>query len=119
MILVSEVQQLRGPITHPYHTWTSDLNGQLRKAPHIGGPDVHEHDTVNHCDYPLNDFRSYQWRDIIFVNIGGQTAALETNAHNLTERYQKSDQPVYRSEPDSSVSLTANCNLNLAVKNNC
>ena len=66
MILVSEAQQLRGPITCPYHAWACDLNGQIRKTPHIGGPDVHERDTVNHCDYPLNEVCSEQWRDIIF-----------------------------------------------------
>ena len=85
MILVSEAQQLRGPITCPYHAWAYDLNGQLRKTPHIGGPDVHEHETVNHCDYPLNEVRSHQWRDIIFVNIGGQAAAFETYASDLID----------------------------------
>ena len=30
MILVSEAQQLRGPITCPYHAWACSLNGQLR-----------------------------------------------------------------------------------------
>ena len=60
MILVSEAQQLRGPITCPYHAWAYDLNGHLRKTPHIVGPDVHEHHTVNHCDYPLNEVHSHQ-----------------------------------------------------------
>ena len=119
MILVSEAQQLRGPITCPYHAWAYDLNGQLRKTPHIGGPDVHEHDTVNHCDYPLNEVRSYQWRDIIFVNIGGQAAPFKTYASDLIERWQEFDQPVYHSGPDSSFSLTVNCNWKLAVENYC
>lgn len=119
MILVSEAQQLRGPITCPYHAWAYDLNGQLRKTPHIGGPDVHEHDTVNHCDYPLNEVRSHQWRDIIFVNIGGQAAPFETYASDLITRWQEFDQPVYHSGPDSSFSLTVNCNWKLAVENYC
>jgi choline monooxygenase len=58
LISVSEAQQLRGPITYPYHAWACDLNGQLRKTPNIGGPDVHEHDTDNHCDCALNEVRS-------------------------------------------------------------
>ena len=100
MILVSEAQQLRLPITCPYRAWAYDLNGQLRKTPHVGGPDVHEHDTINHCDYTLNEARSSQWLDIIFVNIGGQAAALETHANDLIERWHDFDQAVYHSGPD-------------------
>ena len=100
MILVSEAQQLRGPITCPHHAWAYDLNGQLRKTPHVGGPDVHEHDTINHCDYTLNEVRSSQWLDIIFVNIGGQVAAFETRADDLIERWHEFDQPVFNSGPD-------------------
>jgi choline monooxygenase len=119
MILVSEAQQLRGLITCPFHAWAYDLNGQLLKTPHIGGPDVHHHDTVNHCDYRLNEVRSYQWRDIIFVNIGGQAASFETYACDLIERWQEPDQPVYHSGRDLSFNLTVNRNWKLAVKNCC
>ena len=80
---------------------------------------MHERDTVNHCDYPLNEVRSYQWRDIIFVNIGRQAAEFETYASDLIERWQELNQPVYHSEPDSSFSLTVSCNWKLAVKNYC
>ncbi len=38
MILVSEAQHLRGPITCPYHAWAYDLNGQLRKTPQTTPP---------------------------------------------------------------------------------
>jgi len=119
MILVSDSQQLRGPITCPYHAWAYDLNGQLRKTPHIGGPDVHEHETLNHCDYPLNEVRAHVWRDIIFVNIGGNAPAFEIYASDLVDRWQEFDQPIYHSGADSSFSLTVNCNWKLAVENYC
>ena len=54
MILVDTAKRLRGPITCPYHAWAYDLDGGLRKTPHVGGPDIHTHDSVKHCDYPLN-----------------------------------------------------------------
>ena len=51
MILVEEPQKLRGSITCPYHAWSYDLDGKLRKTPHIGGPDIDTLDSVQHCDY--------------------------------------------------------------------
>ena len=41
MILIDEPQQLRGPITCPYHAWSYDLDGNLLKTPHIGLSLIH------------------------------------------------------------------------------
>ena len=33
-----ETQKLRGPLICPYQAWAYDLDGNLRKTPHVGGP---------------------------------------------------------------------------------
>ena len=119
MILVDSAKQLRGPITCPYHAWAYDLDGALRKTPHVGGPDIHEHDSVKHCDYPLNAVRSHLWHDIIFVNIGGTTAEFTDYAADLIDRWGEFEQPLYHGGADSSFGFTLDCNWKLAVENYC
>ena len=119
MILVDSAKKLRGPITCPYHAWAYDLNGALRKTPHVGGPDIHEHDSVKHCDYPLNAVRSHLWHDIIFVNIGGTAAEFTDYAADLINRWGEFEQPLYHGGADSSFGFTLDCNWKLAVENYC
>ena len=119
MILIDRPQQLRGPITCPYHAWAYDLDGELRRTPHVGGPDINEHESVKHCDFPLVSVRSHVWRDVIFVNVGGKAPAFEDAASTLMERWQEFDQPLYHAGTDSSISFTLDCNWKLAVENYC
>ncbi len=119
MILVDKAQKLRGPITCPYHAWAYDLDGALRKTPHIGGPDIGEHDAVKHCDYPLIAVRSHVWMDVIFVNIGGNAPPFEEEAVDLISRWREFDKPLFHAGADSSFMLAVNCNWKLAVENYC
>ena len=63
-----------------YHAWAYDLDGQLRRTPHVGGPGIDSHESVNHCDLPLISVRAHVWMDVIFVNIGGEAPAFEDAA---------------------------------------
>jgi choline monooxygenase len=119
MILIDEPQQLRGPITCPYHAWSYDLDGTLRKTPHVGGPDIDILDSVQHCDYPLNKVCSHFWNDIVFVNVGGDAPAFETAAAALLARWAEFDQPIYHGGADSSLHIDLACNWKLAVENYC
>ena len=119
MILVDEPRQLRGPITCPYHAWSYDLDGKLRRTPHVGGSGIDTHDSVNPCDLPLISVRSHVWRDVIFVNIGGEAPAFESAAASLIERWQEFEAPLVHTGEDSSISFTLDCNWKLAVENYC
>ena len=119
MILVDSAKQLRGPITCPYHAWAYDFDGALRKTPHVGGPAIHEHDSVKHCDYPLNAVRSHLWHDIIFANIGGTATEFTDYAADLIDRWGEFEQPLYHGGADSSFGFTLDCNWKLAVENYC
>ena len=119
MILIDEPQQLRGPITCPYHAWSYDLDGNLRKTPHIGGPNIDTLDSVQHCDYPLNKVRSHVWNDLVFVNVGGDAPAFTVQMADLIDRWREFDQPLYHGGADSSFSFDLACNWKLAVENYC
>ena len=119
MILVDKAQHLRGPITCPYHAWSYDLDGNLRKTPHIGGPDIDHLDSVQHCDYPLNKVRSHVWKDLIFVNVGADAPAFDDYASAVAERWREFDQPLFHGGADSSLEIHLDCNWKLAVENYC
>jgi phenylpropionate dioxygenase-like ring-hydroxylating dioxygenase large terminal subunit len=119
MILIDTAQQFRGPITCPYHSWTYDLDGSLRKTPHVGGPDIHQHPSVNHCDYPLNAVRTHVWHDVVFVKISSAAAAFDDYAAELIDRWSEFEHPIYHGGADSSFRFTLNCNWKLAVENFC
>ena len=119
MILVEKPVKLRGPITCPYHAWSYDLDGNLRRTPHVGGPDIDSHDSVNTCDLPLIRVRSHLWRDVIFVNVGGEAPPFEDTAAALIERWREFEQPLVHTGADSSISFTLDCNWKLAVENYC
>ena len=119
MILVDAPQQLRGPITCPYHAWAYDLDGNLRKTPHVGGPDIDSLDSVQHCDYPLNRVRAHLWNDMVFVNVSGDAPTFEDYAATLCARWGEFDQPLYHSGADSSLRIDLDCNWKLAVENYC
>ena len=119
MILIDAPQQLRGPITCPYHAWSYDLDGNLRKTPHIGGPNIDTLDSVKHCDYPLNKVRSHVWNDIVFVNVGGNAPEFTVQMADLIDRWREFEQPLYHGGADSSFSFSLACNWKLAVENYC
>ena len=76
MILIEEAKRLSGPITCPYHAWDYDLDGSLRATPHVGGPDIHEHHSVECANLSLNEVPSAIWRDVVYVNLSSQAAPL-------------------------------------------
>ena len=55
----------------------------LAKTRVSAGPNVHQHDTVNHSDYALNKVRPCRWCDIptedVFVVEGMQKAVSPAN----------------------------------------
>ena len=119
MILIDEPQQLRGPITCPYHAWAYDLDGNLKRTPHVGGPDVDTLATVQHCDYPLNSVRAHLWNDMVFVNVSGDAPDFETANAQLLKRWAEFKQPLYHGGEDSSLRIDLDCNWKLAVENYC
>ena len=101
MILVSEHKRLSGPITCIYHAWSYDLDGALRATPHLGGPDIHEHEEVNCASLALNKIDSAVWRNVIFVNLSGDAQPFDDYIAPLAQRWAEFDQPIYFGGEDS------------------
>jgi len=119
MILVNEAKKLNGPITCPYHAWAYDLDGHLRATPHVGGPDIHDHSSVDCSALSLNEVRSAVWRDVVYINLSGTAAPFENKAAALRQRWAEFETDVYFGGADSYFELEVACNWKLAVENFC
>ena len=72
--LVTESKSGMSSISCPYHGWTYDLDGKLRRRAHFAGPDK---------EGSLAGIRLFEvpcgiWEHLIFVNIDAQAPPLET-----------------------------------------
>lgn len=119
MILVNEAKRLNGPITCPYHAWAYDFDGRLRATPHVGGPDIHEHGSVDCTALSLNEVRSAVWRDVVYVNLSGDAAPFEEKAAALRQRWAEFETELHFGGADSYFELEVACNWKLAVENYC
>ena len=53
----------------PYHSWSYDLQGNLKAAPYFGGGVKDLPPEFNHCDHGLVPVHCEVWHDWIFVNL--------------------------------------------------
>ena len=119
MILVDKAKRLSGPITCPYHAWAYDFDGQLRATPHVGGPDIHEHGSVDCSALSLNEVKSAVWRDVVYVNLSADAAPFAEKAAALKQRWAEFETKVHFGGSDSYFELEVACNWKLAVENYC
>ena len=91
LTLVEEPQNVGKLIRCPYHAWAYDLDGQLRAAPHFGGPNDHKHEAFDMKANSLVPVRTHVWKDWIFVNVDGNAEPFEDYAANLIARLEGID----------------------------
>mgnify|MGYP000199228971 FL=1 len=119
MILVNEKKNIRGTIRCPYHSWSYNLDGNLRATPHVGGPGQNAHEDINKKELGLTKINSTVYLGVIFVNISGNADPFEKVNRNLLSRWCEFDKSLFYSNTDSSFILELNCNWKLAVENYC
>ena len=119
MILVDEKKNIRGTIRCPYHSWSYNLDGNLRATPHVGGPGQNAHEDINKNELGLTKINSTVYLGVIFVNISGNAEPFEKVNRNLLSRWCEFDKSLFYSNTDSSFILDLNCNWKLAVENYC
>ncbi|MEC9343621.1 MAG: aromatic ring-hydroxylating dioxygenase subunit alpha, partial [Pseudomonadota bacterium] len=117
--LVGKAQSTTGLLRCPYHAWCYDLKGVLRQTPHVGGPGIHEHASVDKSKLGLVEIRSHVFLDVVFVNLSGDAEPFEIAFGSMLERWRDFDRPVHHGGPDSSFSLDVATNWKLAVENYC
>lgn len=124
MILIREETEVEGMVRCPYHSWTYDLNGQLKGTPHIGGVGRHKAEGFVCEKHGLREVRSAQWNGIIFINLSGDASSFDEFIEPLMTRWEAFtgkggfDQ-VHVAKSGSHMELTVQSNWKLAVENYC
>ncbi len=124
MRLVREEAAVRGLIRCPYHSWTYDLDGNLKGTPHIGGVGTHQLDRFDCEKNGLKPVRSHVWMDMVFVNLEGQASDFDEHVEPLLSRWQtflgESDLALMRrANMGGNLEIQVAANWKLAVENYC
>lgn len=124
MQLVAEEGEVQGVIRCPYHSWTYDLNGNLKGTPHIGGVGQHKVDGFKCEQHGLKPIRSAVWMDMIFINLDGQATDFNEHVAPLEERWtsfigKDGFALLRRANMGGNLEITVDCNWKLAVENYC
>ena len=117
--LVQEAGKTTGLLRCPYHAWCYSTEGALKQTPHVGGPGVHEHKSIDKSKLGLIEVRSHTYLDVIFINVSGDAAPFEQHFTEAMERWKEFDKPVYHGGEESSFKLEVKTNWKLAVENYC
>jgi len=89
--LVDEKKNVGKIIRCPYHSWSYDLEGKLKAAPHIGGIDQHQPKGFNFSDHGLKKIKIHIWHDWIFINFNGKAKKFEDYAKPLIKKFNDID----------------------------
>ena len=120
MILVSEARNFGGVIRCPYHSWCYSLDGKLRATPHVGGPGINAHDSIDRDNTGLTPIATGVFMDVVFVNISGTAPTFDDWIAPVRARLADfADRPIFPGATDSSFQLDVACNWKLAVENYC
>ncbi|MBR9827133.1 MAG: aromatic ring-hydroxylating dioxygenase subunit alpha [Oceanospirillales bacterium] len=124
MILLTEETEVEGMVRCPYHSWTYDLNGNLKGTPHIGGVGVHKAEGFACEKHGLRQVRSHVWMGIVFINLSGDAQPFEDHIAPLVQRWSEfcgkdGWDNLHIAPTGSQMQLEVNCNWKLAIENYC
>lgn len=124
MQLVHEEGMVEGVIRCPYHSWSYDLNGNLKGTPHVGGIGKHRDERFKCEDHGLRALRSAIWMDMVFVNISGDAPSFEEHIAPLEERWkpfwgEDGLENIRRVNMGGNLDIEVNSNWKLTVENYC
>ncbi len=111
-----------GLVRCPYHSWTYQLDGQLRGTPHVGGFGVHEHDDFDKSASNLRAIRCEVWLGCVFVNLSGTADDFLHYVAPLTRQFDElctlNERERFISNSNAGrTQLTVKSNWKLAVEN--
>ncbi|MDC0216197.1 aromatic ring-hydroxylating dioxygenase subunit alpha [Candidatus Pelagibacter sp.] len=89
--LVDKKKNVGKVLRCPYHSWSYDLEGKLKAAPHIGGTNQHKPKGFNFSKHGLKSIRIHLWHDWIFININGRAKKFKKYASSLIEKFNDID----------------------------
>lgn len=115
MHLAEEPCQTKGMLRCPYHSWTYNMNGELRGTPHIGGYGEHQHSDFDRAAHGLKEVRSAVWLNAVFINLSGEALSFEEYIQPLTRQF---DELCTAEERQQFTSANADCRTTMTVKSN-
>jgi len=89
--LVDKKKNVGKIIRCPYHSWSYDLEGRLKAAPHIGGTNKHQPKGFNFSDHGLKKIKIHIWHDWIFINFNGKEKKFEEYAKPIIKKFDDVD----------------------------
>jgi choline monooxygenase len=124
MMLVHEEMEVQGALRCKYHSWSYNLDGELKGTPHLGGIGQQKIDGFNHCDHGLKQVRASVWMDVIFINLSGDAPAFEDHIKPLMEKWDTflGDTSIDHMCPavnGKGLEIEIKSNWKLAVENYC
>lgn len=124
MILVHDEMEVQGALRCKYHSWSYNLDGELKGTPHLGGIGQQKFDGFNHCDHGLKPVRSTVWMDVVFINLSGDAPDFTDYIKPLTEKWSPflGDSGLDRlriAANGKGVKIEVNSNWKLVVENYC
>ncbi|MDB2435318.1 aromatic ring-hydroxylating dioxygenase subunit alpha [Alphaproteobacteria bacterium] len=117
MKLIDEPTVLKGAIRCRYHSWCYKQTGENCATPHIGGPGINFHESIDKNELNLFEVRTHIWRGVVFVNPDGNAPKFEDMHASIIKRWEIFDQELYTDQTESSFKLELNSNWKLAVEN--
>jgi choline monooxygenase len=114
-ILVEERLKARSALVCPYHAWSYDLTGELKRTPAYMGSDRHDSGPLDKSCMGLLEIRCDLWRDGVFVNLSGDAKPLAEVYAPLEKRWSHHDLSLLRY--GGSARLRINANWKLAMEN--
>ena len=124
MILVDEEKPVGALLRCPYHSWSYELNGNLKSTPHVGGIDQHSTEGFTCEGNGLKIVRSSAWMGIVFINLSGDAIPFDDFIEPLQTRWEAFTgkggfDSLKPAQSGSHAELTVNCNWKLAIENYC
>ncbi len=124
MVLVDEPGPVRNLIRCRYHSWSYDLDGELKSTPHIGGVGNNTAEGFSCEGKGLKPVRSAQWMGIIFINLSADAPEFDDYIQPLQQRWEAFTgagalEQLQVAETDSNMTINIKANWKLAVENYC
>jgi len=90
-ILVREPAKSQTALICPYHAWSYDLDGELKRTPAYMGSGRHDSGPLDKSCMGLKEIRCDIWRDGIFINLSGDAGPLADVYAPLEQRWAHHD----------------------------
>jgi choline monooxygenase len=114
-ILIRKPVASQSALICPYHAWSYDLNGELKRTPGYMGSGRNDCGPLDKSCMGLMEIRCDIWRDGIFINLSGEAGSLADVYAPLEQRWAHHDLSLLRY--GGSARLRINGNWKLVMEN--